>query len=410
MPSPTAQQRHNLGDVRWNHRRFISTDRVLREGGVADGVGAIGAPVLQYLDSEAAGNSRRKATNEGKARRKANRKRKLAGTTDDGEYGHSVAFHAMDKPVPPPASIDSSLYKGELDAFVGLEDDFIFSTFDTELTGMQAGETIFESKIFDVGFEHTAVHGSVFTHIDSFGSMAHTPKPLTNWVRQNIAEPAGVTAAQILSAPSLSDALQTVLFAPLEAAQHQRNDDTLPVVLVGHNVFGTDWPALYWSMLEEGLDPYDQLVNHLNIYAVLDTQRLAKGLPASVVKLLAKTDAGNPSYSNSSLYKALCPKAPALAWHTAKADAQATAAILASAPMRKLLFTSPPCDALKSALISIDQLVLKVHSQFNSRFDQAAPAKKARAPSTCSYCKGAVGPLGHRISTCPKKKADEEAP
>eukprot|EP00966_Prymnesium_polylepis_P279310 6452896-Prymnesium_polylepis.1 len=293
----------------------------------------------------------------------------------------------MDKRVPPPNSINPSIFSGQLDLFVPLEPDFVLVTFDLELTGSQAGETIFDSKPFDVGFVHTEVHNSIFSDSHAVGSLVHTPKPLTAWVQQNIAAPAGVTSQQILGADPLEEVLQSLLVEPLEAVQQSDDGSTLPVILVGHNSFGTDWPALYWAMLQEGLDPYELFARQLNVRAVLDTQRLAQGLPASIVDKLSRTDGGRPSYSNSSLYKALCPKAPDLAWHTAKADAQATAAVLASPPMRQLLFSSPPCAALKSALISVDQLVLKVHAQFNSRFKDEPAAKAARKPKTCSYCK-----------------------
>eukprot|EP00966_Prymnesium_polylepis_P320984 7377319-Prymnesium_polylepis.1 len=73
-------------------------------------------------------------------------------------------------------------------------------------------------------------------------------------------------------------------------------------------------------------------------------------------------------------------------------------------------FSSPHhrAPALKNALISVDQLVLKVHAQFNSRFKDQPAAK--RKPETCSYCKGAVGPNGHTIKSCPKKQSDEAGP
>eukprot|EP00966_Prymnesium_polylepis_P306598 7084986-Prymnesium_polylepis.1 len=120
-------------------------------------------------------------------------------------YGHSVAFHAMDEPVPPPDSLSPGIFSGRLDLFVPLESDFVLVTFDLELTGSQAGETIFDSKPFDVGFVHTEVHDSVFSDSHAVGSLVRTPKPLAAWVQQNIAAPAGVTSQQILGADPLKE-------------------------------------------------------------------------------------------------------------------------------------------------------------------------------------------------------------
>eukprot|EP00966_Prymnesium_polylepis_P176631 4089685-Prymnesium_polylepis.1 len=50
--SSTVKQRHDLGDARWNKGRFASTNDVLREAGIANGVGSVGGPVLQSLDNE----------------------------------------------------------------------------------------------------------------------------------------------------------------------------------------------------------------------------------------------------------------------------------------------------------------------------------------------------------------------
>ena len=83
--SDVADQRHNLGDLRWNEGRLGSTVAVLRELGVLE-VGGWLERALTYLEHESNGDSLRKSTIEGKRRRKANRKRNSAETTavEDG--------------------------------------------------------------------------------------------------------------------------------------------------------------------------------------------------------------------------------------------------------------------------------------------------------------------------------------
>ena len=82
-----------------------------------------------------------------------------------------------------------------------------------------------------------------------------------------------------------------------------------------------------------------------------------------------------------------------------------TTAVLQSAPMRALLFSSPPCDALKKAVMSLDQLTLMVHDKFNARFESSLPPV-AKKPNVCSYCKGSVAPVNKSMRTCPKMQEE----
>ena len=108
----------------------------------------------------------------------------------------------------------------------------------------------------------------------------------------------------------------------------------------------------------------------------------------------------SPSYSNSSLYKALLPKKPAFDAHRALPDARATADVLATRAMSSLL---SDCG---DALISLEQLVLKAHADYNTQFADAAPAKKARV---CGYCKGTEQPYHASKTTCPKLLREKAA-
>lgn len=184
------------------------------------------------------------------------------------------------------------------------------------------------------------------------------------------------------------------------------------MVLGTHNGFAVDWPVLYWSMLRKGLEPYDTL-KAAGVVGVLDALYLFKptggavGLPPEWVAKLPRTSAGNASFSNSNLYATFYPKARALQWHTANADAFATGENLRSRPGQALLFA--PSAARTAAFRSLDALVVSVHDAHNQRFVTAtAPAAK-RKKSVCQYCKGAVGPPHATQRTCPKKRADEAA-
>ena len=61
--------------------------------------------------------------------------------------------------MPPPGSLASSTtFTGTLDAVITIPNECLLLVFDLELTGMFSGETIFDSKIFDLGA--VAVHRS----------------------------------------------------------------------------------------------------------------------------------------------------------------------------------------------------------------------------------------------------------
>ena len=66
-----------------------------------------------------------------------------------------------------------------------------------------------------------------------------------------------------------------------------------------------------------------------------------------------------------------------------------------------------------SVLVSLEQLVLKVHHAHNERVKKAAPgappAGKQRKRSVCTYCNGQVLPSHATRRTCPKRIADEAA-
>lgn len=75
--------------------------------------------------------------------------------------------------------------------------------------------------------------------------------------------------------------------------------------------------------------------------------------------------------------------------------------------------TSQPMAALLpragEACISVDQLVLKAHKEFNKRFETAPSRQLGAAPRICSYCKGVALPAHTDRRTCPQRAADEAA-
>ena len=226
---------------------------------------------------------------------------------------------------------------------------------------------------------------------------------LTTWVADNIAAPAGVTAAKLLDAPPLSDVAEMWLDTCMVGEEGAEDEDEAqPVVLAGHNAHAVDFPATYWSLVRDGLDAYE-LLTQAGVIGVLDTLKLAKqlNLPPAVLARLDETAAGNKSYSNSSLYKALLPKAPSFDAHRALPDATATASILGSKEMSALLRRAN----LGDALISLDQLVLKAHADYNKQFAEAGAARApgARKQYVCRYCNGAELPYHATQRTCPKR-------
>ena len=64
---------------------------------------------------------------------------------------------------------------------------------------------------------------------------------------------------------------------------------------------------------------------------------------------------------------------------------------------------------LKGALVSLDQMVLKVRTDYNKRFDSAAPAAGQKRPRACGYCKGTELPYHATKRTCPKRLREEAA-
>lgn len=80
----------------------------------------------------------------------------------------------------------------------------------------------------------------------------------------------------------------------------------------------------------------------------------------------------------------------------AAADALDTSYILCSTPMAALLRKTG------EACISLDQLALKAHTEFNRRFEAEPPAA-ASGKRKCSYCQGAVLPAhtDRRVTSSP---------
>lgn len=121
--SNVADQRHNLGDLRWNDGRFGSTDATLTALGIETGVGACGEHALRYLDEESRKDSERKRTIDGKRRRKRNRKKRSTDTNavEDGAYGPQAEREevtTLKEIPPPPAALAAAAYTGTLDATV----------------------------------------------------------------------------------------------------------------------------------------------------------------------------------------------------------------------------------------------------------------------------------------------------
>ena len=357
-------------------------------------MGVWGARGLAYLDHESSGDSARKATPKGKKRRKELRQKRSGATAQadaaDGEqYGHSAAFEELSRgePIEPPAEAAAAAsYTGSLDAAVSLPRTCVICAWDLELTG---GRKIYEQEIFDLGADVGQWRDGGLVKHDEYGSLVHSTQGMSTYVHENIAAPAGVTAAKLLAALPLSEVVDIWLdICEVEADEGAEDEaEVLPVVLAGHGAHAVDFPATYWSMMRAGLDAY-QLLTEAGVIGVLDTYKLAKqlALPPAVLARLDKTDTGNESYSNSSLYKALLPKAPRFNAHRALPDATATAAVLGTREMSALLRRAN----LGGALISLDQLVLKAHADYNKQFAEAGAAHTKKR--VCRYCNGAEQP------------------
>jgi hypothetical protein len=121
--SNVADQRHNLGDLRWNDGRFGSTCAVLTTLGVEGGVGAYGEQALRYLDTESRKDSERKRTIEGKKQRRRNKQKRSKDTNavEDGAYGPQAEREevtALKEIAPPAGALAGATYTSTLDATV----------------------------------------------------------------------------------------------------------------------------------------------------------------------------------------------------------------------------------------------------------------------------------------------------
>lgn len=243
-----------------------------------------------------------------------------------------------------------------------------------------------------------------------FDYLVRCTKPMTAWVRENIAldrpGPKRATPDRLLAARTLPEVLSTWV----ERVQGFKKAATEPVVLAGHNAFSVDWKIMYWCMVKAEMDAYGALAG-LGVVGVLDTLILAKHLPEAEQQKLSKTDKGNTSYANKSLVKGLLGwDEKSLTWHQAIDDARGTAEVLRTAAMRALL---PRAHQEMKALIKLEQLVLAVHHAHNERVNKTAPtgppAGKKRKASVCGYCNGTALPAHATRRTCPKRLADEAA-
>ena len=236
---------------------------------------------------------------------------------------------------------------------------------------------------------------------------------MTRWVRENIAElgpeSRRATPERLVQAPTLT----TVLEGWVERIKGYKRDAAEPVILAGHNGWAVDWTVTYWCMVKQGMDAYE-ILKGLGVLGVLDTERLAKHLPADEQRKLSPTAGGRPSFANKSLVTGLLGVGEdSYIWHRAVDDARATARVLQCEAMQVLLRAAHRDAQQMSVLVSLEQLVLKVHHAHNERVQKAAPnappAGKTRKASVCSYCNGQALPAHASRRTCPKRIADEAA-
>lgn len=414
--SNVADQRHNLGDLRWNEGRFGSTDAVLAKLGLG-GVGATGERALRYLDAESRGDGQRKKTNEAKKRRKRNRKKRSADTNEveDGAYGPQAERNQITSLIevaPPTGAATHASFSGALDATIAIPDTALILCWDLEHVGCNRGDTYLDVEIFELGAHLLRWERNQLTPVENgvFDALIRCTKPMTPYVRDNIAmsrpEDSQATPERLLAARTLSEVL-TDWIARIQAC---KRDASEAVVLAGHNAFSVDWKILYWCMVKTHLDAYAMLTS-LGVIGVLDTLPLAKHLPEAVQQKLSLTNAGNRSYANKSLVTGLLGWAEdSLTWHKAVDDARGTAAVLSTADMCALI---PRAHLEPKALIQLDQLVLAVHHQHNERVKKTSPvqppAGKTRRPQVCTYCDGRAQPAHATRRTCPKRLADERA-
>jgi len=410
--SDVADQRHNLGDLRWNEGRLGSTAAVLATLGMS-GVGKYGQQALAYLDHESRADSQRKSTAEGKKRRKRNRRKRSGETSavEDGAY-EPQGERELTEVAPPANAVEGATFSGELDAELKMPKSALILAWDLEHTGCNAGEKYLDTEIFELGgklLRWEKGKATPVTDAGEFDSFVRHAKPMTWWVKENIVE-AGpedrrATPEKLVTAPTLSKVL-TDWFERI--GKVRRGDE--PVILAGHNGHAVDWTISYWAMVKAGMDAYAMLSN-LGVIGVLDTEKLAKRLPKDWVEKLPKTAGGTRrSFSNKSVTSAVTGcSLDDFVWHRAVDDARATAEVLKSDAFRPLL---AKLEGTKS-LIALDQLVLAVHHAHNERVKAATgtgqPATKKRRVSTCTYCGGREQPAHLSRRTCPKRLREEAA-
>ena len=269
--------------------------------------------------------------------------------------------------------------------------------------------------VFELGAELSRWEAGKLTPVDGaiFDSFARHTGPMTRWVRENIAElgpeSRRATAERLVQAPTLT----TVLEGWVERIKGYKRDASEPVILAAHNGWAVDWTVTYWCMVKAGMDAYG-ILRGLGVLGVLDTERLAKHLPERAQAKLSLTAGGKPSFANKSLVTGLLGVGEdSYIWHRAVDDARATARVLRCGAMAALLRAAHRDAEQMSVLVSLEQLVLKVHHTHNERVKKAAPgappAGKERKKSVCTYCNGQVLPAHATRRTCPKRIADEAA-
>ena len=167
--SNVADQRHNLGDLRWNEGRLGSTAAVLKALGV-EAVGSHGERALKYLDHESRADSRRKKTAEGKRRRKHNRKKRSGDTTaaEDRAYAPQGERELTEVP-PPAAALAGVAYSGQLDAEVKMPSSVLILPWDLEHVGCNSGEKLHDTEIFELGGKLLRWHSGKVTPVADSG-------------------------------------------------------------------------------------------------------------------------------------------------------------------------------------------------------------------------------------------------
>ena len=224
--SDVADQRHNLGDLRWNEKRFGSTQAALAELGV-ESAGQYCEQALKYLDSESRADSQRKATIEGKQKRKANRKKRTSDTNavEDGAYGPQTERNQITSlsPVPTPEVAAGVKYDGTLDAAMSMPARALVThppytplpsythpsppppsasslqshpapqvlVWDIKHTGTDGGETYLDFEVWEIGAKLLRWTGGKHPKLEpvdtsKLASLVQCMRPMSSYVREHM--------------------------------------------------------------------------------------------------------------------------------------------------------------------------------------------------------------------------------